>query len=545
MIQAAAAQPPSALSPLKHRTFAILWVATIASSIGTWMNDVGAAWLMTELSPSPATVALVQAATTLPVFLLALPAGALADIVDRRKLLLVVNLLMAGVAAAMTAVVLLGAMTAPLLLLFTFLLGAGAAFVAPAWQAIVPSLIPRPELPAAISLNSVGINVSRAIGPAFAGVLIVALGLWSPFLVNALSFIGILLALWLWKGETKDPAALPAEAIVPAMIAGVRYAVRSAPLKRTIGRAVSFFAFASAYWAMLPLVARDVLGGGSSLYGILMACVGAGAVMGAALLPKVRAYLDMNRLVMAGSLLTALAMAVLSTLRSELAAAIAMIVAGAGWIAVLSSFQVSAQTALPNWVRARGLSIFLTAFFGAMAAGAALWGFVAENLGVPTTLLLAAGGLAAVALGTLGIRLEKSDGSELEASLHWPAPPSVPADAADAGPTMVTLDYTVAPENEERFLDLIARLRTSRLRDGAYGWHVFRVVENGSLFREVFYAASWLDHLRQHDRVNKGDEELQSRIKDLTVSGAGPTVLHHLPPRFAGAGHGPDPNHAF
>ena len=243
---ATAATAPAPTAPLRHRAFAILWCATVASNVGTWMNDVGAGWLMTTLAPSPAMVALVQTATTLPVFLLALPAGALADIVDRRKILLIVNIAMALTAGAMTALVWAGAMTAGLLLLFTALLGAGAAFMAPAWQAIVPGLVPRTELAAAISLNSAGINVSRAIGPALAGVLIVSVGLYAPFLINTLSFLGILAALWLWRGETREPNRVPAERLVPAMIAGLRYARRSRPLLRTILRAVAFFAFAAA-----------------------------------------------------------------------------------------------------------------------------------------------------------------------------------------------------------------------------------------------------------------------------------------------------------
>lgn len=496
------------------------------------MNDVGAAWLMTELAPSPALVALVQTATTLPVFLFALPAGAIADIVDRRKLLLLVNMLMAIAAGIMTLLVWSGAMTVELLLLFTFLLGAGAAFIAPAWQAIVPGLVPREALPAAISLNSVGINVSRAIGPALAGALIVSVGLYAPFLVNALSFIGIVLALWFWRSADSKTGTLPAERLLPAMLAGLRYASHSPPLKRTILRAVTFFIFASAYWAMLPLIARDVLGGGSGLYGLLLGCVGVGAVGGAVALPKLRRHLEVNRLVLLGSLGTAAAIAIMASIPHPTAAAAAALLAGSSWIAVLSSFNVSAQTALPNWVRARGLSLFLTAFFGAMSAGALLWGLLAEELGVATTLLVAAAAMAVVAPLALRFRLEAGDGSLHAASLHWPAAPIVPQDVSESGPVMVTVDYRVDPAKRATFDQLMRRLRESRLRDGAYSWQLYQPLEEEGLLREAFMLGSWQDHLHQHERVTEAERLLQAEIRQQLLAGNDPVVRHHLPARL-------------
>jgi predicted MFS family arabinose efflux permease len=515
-----------AFAPFASRPFAVLWAATTLSQTGTWMNDVGAGWLMTTLEPSPVMVALVQAATTLPVFLFALPAGALADVVDRRRLLLAVNAAMALTAVALAMVVASGAMTAPLLLLFTFLLGAGAAFIAPAWQAVVPGLVPREQLAPAVSLNSVSVNVSRAVGPAVAGVLIVALGLAAPFVANALSFIGVLAALWWWRGERRAPNALPPEHVLPAMVAGLRFARRSAGLRRVILRAVAFFVFASAYWAMLPLVARNVLGGGSGLYGILLGCVGAGAVGGALALPRLRTRIEVNRLVMLGGIGTAAAMAALALAPSPLVAAGAAALAGVTWITCLSSFQVAAQAALPNWVRARGLSLFLTAFFGAMTGGAVLWGLVATRLGVPAALLVAAGGLAAAAILTVRVRLA-TVATDLSPSLHWPAPLPVPAEHGDRGPVMVTVDYAVPPAARPAFAPLIARLRESRLRDGGHGWRLTEALEQPGVVTETFLVASWLDHLRQHERVTAEEQAVQHAIADLL--GAPPEVRHHLP----------------
>ena len=410
-------------APFAHRAFAVLWTATVISNVGTWMNDVGAGWLMTELSPSPLVVAAVQAATTLPVFLFALPAGAVADIVDRRRLLLVVNVMLGAAAAGLAALVAWGAMTPALLLLFTFLLGSGAAFLAPAWQAIVPRLVPREELPSAIALNSMGINVSRAIGPALAGALIVAAGLWAPFTVNALSFAAIIAALLWWTPPEAPPRRLPPEHVAGAIWAGLRHAAANGPLRATLLRAGAFFLFASAYWATLPLIARTVLGGGPTLYGILLGAVGAGAVGGALVLPAIRTSLGTDRTVAAGTLGTALVLALFAVVPSPVVAGAASALAGASWIAVLSSLHVSAQTALPDWVRARGLSVFLTVFFGAMSAGSLLWGQVASTMGIPAALLIAAAGAVVTIPLTWRAKLGQGAGLDLAPSLHWPAPP--------------------------------------------------------------------------------------------------------------------------
>ncbi|MHB1402505.1 MAG: MFS transporter [Thiobacillus sp.] len=369
-------------APFGERAFTVLWVAMVISNVGTWMNDVGSGWLMTTLVLNPFMVALVQAATTAPIFLLALPAGAVADIVDRRKLLILVNSLMAVTAGVLAALVMFERMTAELLLLFTFLLGAGAAFIAPAWQAVVPQLVPRDKLGAAVALNSMGINVSRAIGPALAGVLIVALGITAPFALNALSFIAIVAALAWWRGEPAKASLLPPERIGEAMLNGLRYAWNSTPLRDTLVRAAAFFLFASAYWALLPVIAKTSLQGDARVYGVLLGCVGVGAVLGAILLPKIRPRLGPDRTVAVGTLGTAGVLAAFALVANVYVAAAASLLAGVSWIFVLSSLQISAQTALPNWVRARGLSLYLTVFFGAMALGSVVWGKLEGRPGI-------------------------------------------------------------------------------------------------------------------------------------------------------------------
>ena len=520
----------SAWAPFSHAAFTVLWTATVVSNIGTWMHDVGAGWLMTELSPSPLVVAAVQAATTLPVFLFALVAGAVADICDRRRLLILVNALMAGVAACLALLVAVERVTPGLLLVFTFLLGTGAAFMAPAWQAIVPRLVPREELSAAIALNSMGINVSRAIGPALAGFLIVALGLAAPFAVNAISFVGIIAALLWWRSPSAPARRLPPEQVGSAIRVGLRYAVNSGPLRATLLRAAGFFVFASAYWAMLPLIARDVLDGGPTLYGVLLACVGAGAVGGALVLPMIKGRLGPNRTVAAGAMGTALVLMLFAVVPDPIVAAVASVLAGMSWIAVLSSLHVSAQTALPDWVRARGLSIFLTVFFGAMAGGSLLWGQVASQASIPAALLIAAAGAVLAIPLTWRARLNQGEAMDLAPSMHWPEPVVTDEDAAERGPVMIQVTYDVAQDQREVFVELMRDLARARRRGGGYNWTLMQDSARPERFVETWFEASWQQHLRHHERVTEADRGLQDRIRALHRGDDAPQVAHFLTP---------------
>jgi len=450
-------------SPLKERTFALIWAATVVSNIGTWMHDVAAGWLMTSLSPSPLMVALVQTATSLPMVLLALPAGALADIVDRRKLLIGVQAAMLVASAALGLVTLAGGATPALLLAFTFALGVGTALSAPAWQAAVPELVPREKLQPAIALNSLGINISRAIGPALGGFVIAGLGIAAPFLLNAASFVGIIGALALWKRD-RPPAELPVERFTGAIRAGVRYARSSRPLQAALLRAAAFFVFASAYWALLPLHAREGLGLPAQGYGLLLGAVGLGAVLGALGLPRLRQRAGLDRLVLGGGLVTAAAMGLLALATEPVAAGLALFGAGAAWITVLSSLNVAAQGALPDWVRARGLAVYLTVFFAGMTGGSLLWGQAASLLGIPATLGLAAALLAlASLLSWRAAPLDAAAGLDLKPSHHWSAPVLAAPVPDDRGPVLVTVEYRIDPCARARRLRR-PRRRTARSR---------------------------------------------------------------------------------
>lgn len=520
----------SAWAPFSHSSFAVLWVATVVSNIGTWMHDVGAGWLMTELSSSPLVVSAVQAATTLPVFLFALLAGAVADIVDRRKLLIAVNVLLAAAAATLATLVSLDLVTPLVLILFTFALGTGAAFVAPAWQAIVPSLVPRSELPAAIALNSMGINVSRAIGPAVAGVLIVGVGLWSPFALNAVSFIGIIAALLWWKPPVTAEKTLPPEDVGAAIVAGLRYAVHSSPLRATLVRALAFFLFASAFWSMLPLIARVVLSGGPTLYGLLLTSVGVGAVAGALLLPRLRTRFGLNRIVALGSVGVATSLMLLALVPVAGVALVAAVIAGLSWISVLSSLNHAAQMALPDWVRARGLSIFLTVFFGAMSLGSLVWGQIANSYGIPVAMLLAALGAIVMIPVTWRSQINDTEGNGLAPSMHWPAPILSGDNAEPDKPVMIQVMYAVGATDRDRFLALMRELSDARRRSGGYDWSVMQDAADPRRFVETWREASWTQHLRHHDRVSLQDQDIQARIRRLQIDDAQPSVTHLVTP---------------
>lgn len=529
---AGAAVATSAWTPFRHRAFALLWTATLVSNVGTWMQDVGSGWLMTTLNPSPATVALVQSATTAPIFLFALFAGALADQVDKRRFLIIANVAMAAVAAAMAAMTVLGAMTPLMLLAFTFALGTGVAFMAPAWQAVVPSLVPRESLQPAIALNGLGINISRAIGPAVAGMLITAIGLAAPFAVNAASFLVIIGALLLWKPEESPPRRLPPEPILLSMLTGLRHACHNGPLKATLLRSLAFFTFASAYWALLPLVARGLPGGGARLYGLLLAAVGVGAVAGAFILPALRRRCDINALAAGGTAVTAAAMAVLGLAGSAGVAIVAAVLGGLGWISMLTSLNMSAQTALPNWVRARGLAIVLMVFFGCVALGSAAWGQVAAATSISAALVAAAvGAVLAIPLAWRA-KLGQGEAMDLTPAMSWPEPAVAPQFDAhpDRGPVLVTIRYEIDGADAAAFLAAMEAVSGERYRDGAHEWGVYQDAAKPQVWIEWFCLPSWAEHLRQHERTTRHDQDTHARARAFHRGEEPPRVHHYLAP---------------
>ncbi|HEY1503156.1 MAG TPA: MFS transporter [Stellaceae bacterium] len=513
-------------SPFRHRAFAVLWTATVISNVGTWMQSAGAGWLMTSLDPQPLTVALVQLATALPMFLLALPAGALADIVDRRRLLLGVQIVATAITAVLALLVARNLVTPGSLLLFTGALGVTSALIAPAWQSIVPLLVPRSDLPPAVALGSVGVNVSRAVGPALAGVIIGALDIAAPFWINAASNLIVIAALLWWRSAAPGANPLPPERFTPAMVIGLRHARFNPLLRATLVRAAFFFPLASAYWALLPLVARQQVAGGPALYGLLLGTIGCGAVAGALALPRIKARFGADWVAGGGMIGTALALGLFGAAREPVAAFVASAVAGLAWIAVLATINVSAQIALPAWVRGRGLAIYVTVMFGGLTIGSYCWGQIAAWIGISAALIAA----AVILLATLPIawrwKLASGAGIDLTPSAHWPAPVLAGDVAADRGPVLVTVEYRIRPEDRAAFLTAMDTLRRQRRRDGAYDWRIYEDAAHAGCFVETFYLSSWLEHLRQHQRVTEADRVAEAAVARLHIGDAPPRVTH-------------------
>ena len=519
------ASPASPWAPLRQSLFRSLWLAAIVANSGLWMRDVAAGWLMTSLAPAPSMVALVQAATTLPVFLLSFPAGALADIVDRRRLLIGTQVWMLAVTALLAGLTAAGATTAWVLLALTFALGLGGALMMPAWAATTPELVPKQDLGAAIALNSMGMNVARAIGPAFAGVIIAATGPAAVFTLSALAVVGVIVALHRWRREPKT-STLPAERFVGALRTGIRYARHSPALRRVLVRAGVFFFFASAAWAFLPLIVRHELQGGAALYGWMLACVGVGAVAGAVVLPKVRSRMPADRTVAVCSAIAAAIALGLAFVHDVWVLSLAMLVMGAAWISVMSSLQIAAQMALPAWVRARGLALFLMVFQGAMAVGSVLWGHLADHTGIPVALSVAAfGALAGIAL-TWRLRIGDDEDVDLSPAMHWPMPHGSDDVEDDTGPVVVSLEYRIDPSKANAFQHAMNDLHRIRKRDGAFFWGLFRDTADARRYVEYFMVESWVEHLRQHERVTVADRAAEARAKAFHIV-AEPIVVTH------------------
>lgn len=507
-----------------------MWSATLVSNIGTWMYSAASSWLMTALSPEPLIVSLVQMATTFPMFLLAIPAGALTDIVNRRHFLIAVEIVGTALAALFAIIVWLNLVTPLVLLLFTFLISASSVLAAPAWQAIVPSLVPKAALPPAITANSVGFNIARAIGPALGGGIIGLLGIAAPFWINAVSNLAVVGSLLWLRLSTKNESDLPAEHFWGATIAGIRYCRHNAPLIATMIRGGSFFLFAVAYWALLPLVVRQQIEGGAGLYGTILGTIGGGAVAGAFLLPSIKRLLGPDRVIVLGTLGTTLALVLFGMARETPIAYAASGIAGASWIIVLAGLNVSAQVALPDWVRGRGLAVYLTATFGAMTLGSVIWGKSAELIGLPSTFFAATAGLLAAIPLTWRWKLQAGAALDLAPSLYWPPPATAWDVAHDRGPILVTVEYKITPQDKAAFLIALADLKRARLRDGAYSWEIFEDAARPGQFLETFHVASWIEHLRQHERTTMADQPKQLAVAGFQRKGQ-PIVSHFIAAR--------------
>jgi MFS family permease len=516
----------SAWGALRYGVFRSLWLATVVSNVGGWMYNAASGWLMTGLNPSPLIVSLVQVANSLPLFLFALPAGALADMIDKRRFILWMEILTTLFSAAFALLVTLHLARPAGLLWFTFFIGVLGALETPAWQAIVPLLVPKSALSSAVAVNSIGVNISRVLGPALTGVVILSLGIAAPFWLDAVSNLGVIAVIYWWCPPARPAHALPAEHLAAAMRAGVRYVRNNRRMRATLVRTVGFFLFASAYWALLPLLAKGQLHGGATLYGVLLGAIGAGAVGGAFFLPRAKDRAGPDGLVIGGEIGTAAALVLFGLAREPWVAVLACLIAGLSWISVLASLNVSAQVALPDWVRGRGLAVYVTAFFGTMTVGSALWGWVADRFGLPLAHYAAAGGALLAMMATLRWKLRSGPLADLTPSMHWPEPVTAGTVEEDAGPVLVTVEYQVAPEHRAAVLTALEHRSHERKRDGAYAWYVFQDTAHPERIIETFLVDSWLEHMRQHRRVTKADRQAEDQLHKLLAGQ--PLVTHYV-----------------
>jgi MFS family permease len=517
-----------AWAPLSQRTFRALWLANLVSDIGTAMHAVGAGWLMTELAPSPFIVALVQAATTAPMFLLLLPAGALGDILDRRRLLIFALCWSVLTALALGLVTLAGWTTPALLLAFTLILGIGAALAVPSFQAVVPELVPRELLPAAVSLSSMGVNIARAAGPAIAGLLIASLGVASVFIFNAASTALTIVVLWRWQ-RTPRAAGLPPEPFWSALRIGARYARNNPQLGAVLIRSAAFYSFAAALWALLPLVGAK-LAQGASGYAILLSCLGAGAVLAALTLPRIRPMMSSNALSALSTLVFAAATAAAGLLENFYVVAGVMVPAGWAWLANLTTFNITARFSIADWVMSRGLAINQMVFFGGMTLGSIVWGQVAALTSIEIALACAGIGMAAALAGASRLPLAMPAKDDLKPSLHWAEPSMMLPDAGARARVLTTIEYRIDPAQAAAFLAALGELKAARLRNGGYGWNVYEDVESPGRYVEHFLTDSWVEHLRQHQRTTMADKATQDNVRGFHRGEQPPKVSHLASP---------------
>jgi MFS family permease len=490
----------------------VIFLASSLSSVGIAMFDTATAWQMTSLSPSPLMVSAVQVATMAPLFLLTIPAGALTDVLDPRRLLIVSQVAVVLVGVAFAAIASLGWARPETLLATTFLLGAAGALSAPAWQTVTPMLAPKGQLDAAIAINNAGYNVSRALGPALGGLAITAFSIVLPFWIYAVTSAAVLAALLWWRPPARIHESLPTERFLSAMRVGLRYARANRDLDATLIRALAFFLFASAYWALLPLVARKLVAGDAEFYGLMMGVLGLGSIAGSFALDPLKIRLGPDGSAAIATLASALALALFAVAHEAVLALAASFIAGFSWIIAMTTMFVSAQVALPDWVRGRGLAIFLTVYFGAMTAGSALWGFVADKNGLSFSLAVAAAGTLVGFVLTWRWKLETGAALDLAPSMHWRAPAFMKSLDDGAGPVMVTAEYRIDPANRAEFVAVLREVGLERIRDGAYAWNAFEDPNVPGRIIETSYLGTLLELKYREERETRADALLEQRM---------------------------------
>jgi MFS family permease len=515
--------PTSPWRPLGNRTFRSLLAADLISDIGAFMQSVGAAWLMTSLTDNPLYIALIQTASALPFFLLAVPAGAIGDIFDRRKLILGTEIWMLGIAAVLAVTTVAGAITPWLLLLLTLALSLGDAVESPAWRAIFPELVKKDDLPAALTLNGIEFNLARAVGPGLAGLIIAVLGVAAAFIVNALSFLGVIFVIAKWKRPART-SNLPVETFAGATSAGIRYVRYSPGIRTLLLRSAVLIFFTSSFWALLPTAAKE-LSNSPVAYGLLLGFFGVGAVLGAMVLQRARSRLSAETMLSIATATFAGVILCTGILHSLVILCGLMLFGGVSWTIFMSLFNTMVQQLAPDWVRARVLAVYLFVFQGSVAVGSALWGFAAAHKNVHAALAFSGIGTGGCLLLQFLFRLPNTE-VDLTTWNHWVRPTMLEEASRDKGPVLVTLKYVIDPAKAPDFLTFIYRQQRVRRRDGATRWGIFSDTETPNVYLEIFLVDSWAEHLRQHDRFTLADRELEKQLQGYVLEPI--EVKHYL-----------------
>lgn len=521
-------QPKSTWSPLAQRQFRALWIASAASHVGSYMTDVGQGWLMSSLTPSPLVVSLLLTAESLPFFLLGLPAGALADIVDRRKLLIVTQIAMAIAVGALALLTFTGLATPWMLLAFAAAVGTATAVNDPAWHSVVPELLPKEELTAGVTLMGVGVNVARALGPALGGFVVAAAGPGVVFALDAVSFLGVVVVLAAWRRES-TPAVVPAEHILGAIRAGFRFARHSDALRRVLLGTILFMVCGAGVMALMPVLGRET-GKGAIGFGLLLGSLGVGAVTGAVFLPRLRARVATQVLVACGSLVFAAAAIGAALSRELFLLCPIMLLGGVAWISVVSTLTVAAQQASPPWVRSRALAVYLIVLQAGIAAGSALWGTVASRAGLSAAYFGIAGGLVLGAALAARLRLAADGQVDHTPAHHWADPVVAGDPPLEAGPIMVQVEYSVDAPRADAFRIAMVELGRHRRRHGAEQWWLFQDTADPTRFVETWIEPTWAEHLRYHERVSVAHREIEQHAQGFTRRGSTISTRHFVAP---------------
>lgn len=519
-------RPTGAFAPLRHVAFRRIWLASLLSNFGLLINGVGAGWAMTTMSGRAQDVAFVQAALMAPYMLFSMAAGAIADTYDRRR----VSLCMLGFAFVSSATLALtdwlGWLTPTLLIALCFVIGTANAMFGPSWQASVSEQVPVAELPLAVSLNSVSYNIARSIGPAVGGALVAAAGSLAAFVMNAVCYLPMVGAMLAWR-RAPDRPRLPPERIGWAILSGVRYIAHSPPTRRVLLRCVTVGIAGGAVTSLMPLVSRDLLSGTAATYGLLLGAFGIGAVLGALILGRLRRAVRAETMLVASSLISGAGILVLAVSRNQALSLAVLIVAGAGWLQIMTSFNVAIQTQAPRWAIGRALAGFQAAAAGGLAIGSILWGGVAGHFG--TAMAVGASGLALAACAALGRILpvaEPHDGAK--DSICSDDPEIVLAVTGRSGPIVVEIDHVVAPDDARRFYSAMLEVRQIRHRNGAYGWTLARDLAAEQCWVERFCAPTWHDYLRQRERMTAQDHAVLVQIAQIASTTGGARVRRLL-----------------